>query len=1022
MATQPPPDPQPSQPKSPRKPSDSHPRYASAGWGAFPDQLRRKEARLLLVRRRLAFKGLGRSECKALPRVGLALSGGGIRSATFSLGILQALARLGQIPRVDYLSTVSGGGYVGTFLGALYQSRHPDPKKGPVLHWNAPEAVQKQLLLTRDMPIRFLRENGRYLTPGGSGDALLAGGVTLRNFASLQLVLGLFALMVFLGMDLLRISLDVTASQLPASLQKLAAGSVISGGFWWSPWFLFPAFIMVVWVVPTGWAYWLVHRWKVSRPGWPPLLTVLGIGFLGTFALLPGHPWLTDNLSLVFGGHTRPICGVVTAIAILALGCFGASHGLALWRNLKDEEPDEDRVLGPRRRLSEWLRGGLLATLLSLYAATLDSLAQSAYAAIAADATQRSYSMWHAMANLGGQWIAMLAAPLAVLIAKGRPIVEFLEKRILPKDRKPSVPWGLVAGLGAILLGTAILLAVAFTEKGIAWGWKSPLIKTEEAHVRLASPEAKESHRTFTSQTKPPKAANLPPVTPQAATSSAPPEPQISVDRMPLGPLLIAFVIALLVSLAVGRTYEFLNLSSLGPFYAAMLTRAYLGASNWVRHAERRSPGFVVAGDDIFHEDYNPHVAGGPLHLVNVCLNETFGGESDVNQRDRHGLGLAVGPISYSVGVNHHAIRLGMAAEDTQDGRPDGAFGVFHVKEGSFRPENLTMGRWMSISGAAASTGMGMRTSPGLSLLCGVFNVRLGYWWDSGVGSGSREGDTWRFQWSSVPRFLFPVQCHLLDEFAAHFPGTSRQKWYLSDGGHFENLGAYELIRRRVPLIIVVDASADPDYELEDLNNLVRKARTDFGAEISFLDSRELEQEKGTAGAEGWSYIGTLDQLRRGKEKDGVFQSEQSGLSQVHAALARIRYDTPHPGPSLGRWEAKQRETCHFDGAWLLYLKPTLCKDTDLPLDVSRYHETHVAFPHETTGDQFFDEAQWESYRRLGEFIGLRVLGVGREEDWHSWKPGPFWQLGPNCHSLAKQTQASQSAKSPAELVSPTGC
>src|SRR6266404_3484820 len=51
--------------------------------------------------------------------VGLALSGGGIRSATFSLGVLQALARLDVLRYVDYLSTVSGGGYIGACVTSL---------------------------------------------------------------------------------------------------------------------------------------------------------------------------------------------------------------------------------------------------------------------------------------------------------------------------------------------------------------------------------------------------------------------------------------------------------------------------------------------------------------------------------------------------------------------------------------------------------------------------------------------------------------------------------------------------------------------------------------------------------------------------------------------------------------------------------------------------------------------------------------------------------------------------------------
>ena len=52
--------------------------------------------------------------------VGLALSGGGIRSATFSLGVLQALSKTSLLPRIDYLSTVSGGSYIGSFFGSYF--------------------------------------------------------------------------------------------------------------------------------------------------------------------------------------------------------------------------------------------------------------------------------------------------------------------------------------------------------------------------------------------------------------------------------------------------------------------------------------------------------------------------------------------------------------------------------------------------------------------------------------------------------------------------------------------------------------------------------------------------------------------------------------------------------------------------------------------------------------------------------------------------------------------------------------
>ncbi|WP_166299287.1 hypothetical protein [Bradyrhizobium sp. 2S1] len=57
---------------------------------------------------------------------------------------------------------------------------------------------------------------------------------------------------------------------------------------------------------------------------------------------------------------------------------------------------------------------------------------------------------------------------------------------------------------------------------------------------------------------------------------------------------------------------------------------------------------------------------------------------------------------------------------------------------------------------------------------------------------------------------------------------------YLSDGGHFENLGAYEMIRRRCKFILISDAACDPDFGYEDLGNLVRRVSIDFGERIKF--------------------------------------------------------------------------------------------------------------------------------------------------------------------------------------------
>ena len=84
---------------------------------AYPDALRDVEADILRTRRRAAFPADAKVPTDA---VGVGLAGGGIRSATFCLGVFQALAAEKLVRRVDVLSTVAGGGYFGSFLGRLF--------------------------------------------------------------------------------------------------------------------------------------------------------------------------------------------------------------------------------------------------------------------------------------------------------------------------------------------------------------------------------------------------------------------------------------------------------------------------------------------------------------------------------------------------------------------------------------------------------------------------------------------------------------------------------------------------------------------------------------------------------------------------------------------------------------------------------------------------------------------------------------------------------------------------------------
>jgi hypothetical protein len=157
----------------------------------------------------------------------------------------------------------------------------------------------------------------------------------------------------------------------------------------------------------------------------------------------------------------------------------------------------------------------------------------------------------------------------------------------------------------------------------------------------------------------------------------------------------------------------------------------------------------------------------------------------------------------------------------------------------------------------------------------------------------------------------------------AHAPAV-----HLSDGGHFENLGLYELVRRHCRRIIVSDAGEDPTEAFHDLANAIRRIREDFGVEIAI----------------------DVAPLRHGSD----------GFAKQHVTVGTIHYDGLN-GQDKGQ---------------LLYFKPNLVGEE--PLDIMRYRALHPAFPHEGTVDQFYDEAQWESYRRLGEHAVYVGLGFAR--------------------------------------------
>ena len=950
-------------------------RSEKRGDRAYPNAIREAESERLRARR------IGEAKSER-PPLAVGLSGGGIRSATFCLGFFQGLAKLNPaarpsdepaddatlragslLGRLDAISAVSGGGYFGAFFGRFFQPRQGEPTGGDRL-----PAVERSLADDFSPEMTWLRENGRYLAPNGSGDALLAGAAIFRNWVALMLVLTSFVVTASLALQLFRLgAFDLLqrsgGGQLPEIWIQLTA--LLQGQpphtVWRSPLLALPLIAAVAFVAPALWAYWLLPNRKRRRPSvWNQLALRFPLFAAITLLLAAASAAFLVVRPVPPGAEADVLAAV--AWALLVVCSLALVYWLGHYRPFGDFETVQAKAPGVRTQLAKFLRFWLFTTLGLLAVGLVDGLGQTLYVA-AREGSEAVNAFLVGLIGGGG------------LLAEGvRRLLKLLGSRF--GGGKGS---GFGVGslrLALVVAATVAVVAVALLAStlshAIVWAFEPPHLDG----VELAFLEPARGEQVIAvDETGGYYAVSL------RLTHDDGEAPAARRQRAHLLAV-AAFVLFGGLSLGISRIYSFLNYSSHHNIYAARLTRAYLGASNPVRHRDDVKVTEVHPQDDVSDlRDYRPHEHGGPLHFVNVTVNETISGRSNVQQQDRKGVGLAAGPCGLSAGKSHHALWRG---ERHANGTGGDGFRMFpgYGPEGGFRPEPLSLGQWVAISGAAFTTGAGMRTSLPLAILAGLANVRLGYWWDSDV---DREEQSWRSTLGEMPsrpskgvsgllRTLFPIQLHLLDELTARFRGPSIRRWYLSDGGHFENLGGYELVRRRFPFILLLDAEADPDYGYEGLAGLVRKARLDFGAEIRFLDDEELvrlfdgrvprafgpvrrqekEAENGAAPAgDGIRQVRSLARLARGGERECC--------SQSCAALAVVEYPR-RPG-------ADERPV-----SLLVYVKAALCEDA--PLDLAEYHQNHPDFPHESTGDQFFDEAQWESYRRLGEWQAMTLFAA----------------------------------------------
>ncbi|MFL6621766.1 MAG: patatin-like phospholipase family protein [Sulfurifustis sp.] len=846
---------------------------------------------------------------------GLALSGGGIRSATFALGVLQALAKAPSpdaasgskrsqkalLERFDYLSTVSGGGYIGSFFCSLFRPGRlresvTDPKTVAqnayeVLRYEPPGRMRLQDRFRDEhigkAPMAWLRDNGRYLAPTGGGDLVQLIALTIRNWFAVHYVLGTLLLCALV---LVAIGRTVLAYNIEGynQLEQTWLNDALDGvGVWWSPLWVFPALLVVLWVLPFGAAYWLTHPGRGKTDNTPPSwrsAAALADLLLAIAAFIAAY-WVAQRAR-----DWAPITTAIGGGGFIALLGF-VVHGLTSW--------GLDSITEHRERMTRGLADGLKLLLATTIVAAADTLGQHIYLRATLD---------HA---------AHALTPAAVIGA----LVWLMRRTAAMFDEKEKPAWiqrlpvGIIAGgIGGIVFLTVVTL----------WAL---LVQWARWHGAI-------------------------------------PEPTAVADTRHIEILVLLLALFLVLAVTAGHFSGFLNLSTLQHLYGSRLCRAYLGASNGKRfvdtdgesrrerHAQRakRSAAEPLASDHLTHAEYYENALA-PIHIVNVTVNQTVDPAEQLVQRDRKGRPMAVLPTGFSIDDTHYAFRHAGEFNLRRALRRAGRQIMNSDREHDGDTQILTISEWVGTSGAAFTTGLGRTTSLGVSLAFAMANLRLGRWWPSGYGQDTSRGFEWLF------KSIFKTHAFLFYETVGRFHGLRREWQYLSDGGHFENTAVYELLRpeRDVRLVVVCDDGCDPAYRFGDLANLIRLARIDFRCEIEVDMSIAADARLGKV-------FGV----------PGDFGSE-AGADDKCAILLNVYRSGNDGRPGT--------PDCR-----IILLKPRLIRSA--PLDVCEYRHAHRDFPQETTADQFFDEAQWESYRCLGHSIGTRVFGSAAQQGvgealWH---------------------------------------
>ncbi len=772
--------------------------------------------------------------------VGLCLSGGGIRSATFSLGFIQALYQYKILHRVDYLSTVSGGGYIGSCLTSLLNSPvdksfDPDayflweeenfPFAKPDLRdedeSKKTNTASAEKISAEKPAVRHLRYYSNYLTP--------IGDIFDKYFAPFLIVTrGMFFNFLILFPVILLFGLLLTV------FYKLPSPTVMGNHLLLNI-DVFTESLIERREVTEDFEYFILQH--TSEFG--------NITEEEKYLLVKKDPLLShtfsqklhemDNAEIAVRSHLWSIV-VIPATAFLVMIVSAIFYFfLAKIDQAKAGDKDTSARYSSISRITSSFTTQTELGNRYRFNRIFSFFAVFSVAFLAVELFGAALIFWgHYDVPNKIAFVSLLTFLAPKLLQGGKPQVVSEKK------------WGKISG--TLILFTLTPLILLYTT-----GLFINLIRGESGFI----------------------------------------SDSIHWLNYPAG-IFICFISLYIVSFRFN-----INKISLHNFYRDRLCRAY------IFQGSNREPQVGGVFHTVENKDelklstlYNSNYNTGPYHIINANLNlkKKLPDGNDNGGVFRKGESFIFS--KYWCGSEKTGYRSTTAYEKADP--------------------HLDLGSAMAISGAAVNIGMGEGDMPAFRLLMGLLNIRLGYWAPNPNPKNCKDSP-----WHGK---TIPAACCALNEWTGNY-ALNYKFINLTDGGHFDNIGVYELLRRRCKYIIVADAEADPDMEFQALSYLLRLARIDFGIEIKI-------------------------------DISGLVRDEKSKFSAQHCAVGIIQY------PKYGDQPEEE--------GYLLYCKSTLTGDE--PAHLYEYHVKNPDFPHETTADQWFKEQQFEAYRELGYHIGKSVL------------------------------------------------